>query len=68
MGNFNGQDISKKIKYGGFSTDEINIYKDFYKNNLSNPDGSLNKKKLMRHLKLECTQDADKVLYLNKDF
>ena len=34
MGNFNSSDTNKKIKYGGFSTDEINIYKDFYKKNL----------------------------------
>jgi Ca2+-binding EF-hand superfamily protein len=49
------QNYSQKVKYGGFSKEDIENYKQFFSKNLADNNGQLNKKKLMKYLKLEST-------------
>jgi hypothetical protein len=49
------QNHAGKVKYGGFSKEDIEQYKTFFSKKLSNLDGTLNKKLLMNYLKLQST-------------
>lgn len=61
MGNhLQAQKIENKKKYGGFSKEDIEHYKVFYRQHLSDSQHLLSKEKLKNHLQLDY-QDVEKI-------